>query len=364
MRTFKIRLYNSNRNRKIYESITIAWEIYNHCIALHRRYFRMYKKHLSKYDLMRHLTKLKRRKYPHWNKLNSQAIQDIADRIDRSYKAFFSHIKEGRSGKKSVPHFRKRNKYYSFTLKQTGYRFTGDNSVVLMGKRYRYFKSQEIVGKIKTVTVKKAPTGKYYLYVVTDAELSFIGTLTGKSVGIDFGLKDFLVLDDGTKIKSPEFLKRSLTDLRRLSRNFSLKKKDSHNREKAYLDLMRLHEKIANQRKDWFFQLATWFCKRYDIIGIEDLNLKGMQALWGRKVSDEAYGEFVQILDHVAKKHGKRVIKIDRFAPSTKICSECGTPVTLSLKDREWACPGCGMHHDRDVNAARNIKAMALKKAS
>lgn len=310
---------------------------------------------------MRHLTKLKNRKYLHWNSLNSQAIQDIAERIDRSYRAFFAHIKEGRSGKKSVPHFRKRNKYYSFTLKQSGYKFNDDNTVKLMGKRYRYFKSQEIVGKIKTVTVKKTPTGKYYLYVVTDAELPAIGTLTGKSVGIDFGLKDFLVLDDGTKIKSPEFLKQSLTDLRRLSRNFSLKEKDSHNREKAYFDLMRLHEKIANQRRDWFFQIATWFCQNYDIIGIEDLNLKRMQALWGRKVSDVAYGEFVQILAHVAKKHGKRVIKIDRFAPSTKICSKCGVAVSLSLKDREWTCPSCGTHHDRDVNAAKNIKAMALK---
>ena len=364
MRTFKIRLYDSKHNRKIDEYITIAWEIYNHCIALHRRYFRMYKKHLSKYDLMRHLTKLKRRKYPHWNNLNSQAIQDIADRIDCSYKAFFSHIKEGRSGRRTTPHFRRRSKYYSFTLKQTGYRFGADNTVVLMGRRYRYFKSQEIVGNIKTVTVKKVPTGKYFLYVVTDAEFPAVGTLTGKAVGIDFGLKDFLVLDDGRKIKSPEYLKQSLSDMRRLSRSFSLKEKGSRNSEKAYYRLVRLHEKIANQRRDWFFQLASWFCKNYDTIGIEDLNLKAMQMLWGRKVSDEAYGEFVQILTHVASKHGKKVIRVDRFSPSTKICSECGTTVSLSLRDREWTCPCCGIHHDRDVNAARNIKAIALKKAS
>ena len=361
MRTFKIRLYNSDHNKKIDESITIAWEIYNHCIALHRRYFRLYKKHLSKYGLMRHLTKLKKSKYPHWSNLNSQAIQDIADRIDHSYKAFFSHIKEGRGGKKSTPHFRKRDRYYSFTLKQTGYKFSDDNSVVLMGRKYKYFKSQEIVGNIKTVTVKKTPTGKYFLYVVTDANFQTSGTLTGKSVGIDFGLKDFLVLDDGTKIDSPEFLKQSLPELRRLSRNFSRKEKNSRNSKKAYLELVRLHEKVANQRRDWFFRLATWFCKNYDIIGIEDLNLKAMQMLWGRKISDVAYGEFVLILNHVARKHGKQVVKVDRFAPSTKVCSECGTIVTLSLKDREWICPSCGEHHDRDINAAKNIRNMALK---
>ena len=361
MRTFKIRLYNSDHNKKIDKSITIAWEIYNYCIALHRRYFRLYKKHLSKYDLMRHLTKLKKSKYPHWGNLNSQAIQDIADRIDRSYKAFFSHIKESRGGKKSIPHFCKRDRYYSFTLKQTGYKFGDDNSVVLMGRKYKYFKSQEIVGNIKTVTVKKTPTGKYFLYVVTDANFQTSGTLTGKSVGIDFGLKDFLVLDDGTKIDSPEFFKQSLAEIRRLSRNFSRKEKDSRNSKKAHLELVRLHEKVANQRRDWFFRLATWFCKNYDIIGIEDLNLKAMQMLWGRKISDVAYGEFVLILDHVARKHGKQVVKVDRFAPSTKVCSECGTIVTLSLKDREWICPSCGEHHDRDINAAKNIRTMALK---
>lgn len=268
-------------------------------------------------------------------------------------------MKKKRSGRKSPPHFCKKVKYKSFTLKQTGYAIDG-NTIYIMGRRYKFFRSREIEGSIKRVTIKQMPTGDWYLCITTDHEAKRNFARTGNSVGIDFGFKDFLVLSNGTKIQSPEWHKEALSELKRLSRNFSLKKEDSHNYKKAKRELTKLHEYIANQRKDWFFKLANRLCSKYDIICIEDLNLKGMQALWGRKESDLAYGEFVQILEYVAATGGKEIRKIDRWVPSTKTCSSCGGRVNLSLKDRSFVCPHCGGSHDRDINAAINIRNIAL----
>lgn len=358
MLTYRYKMYRSKNDKHLEAYNNIACEIWNHCIALERRYYRLFGRHINKHVLMKHLTKLKR-KYAHWKKLNSQAIQDVVERIDRSYKAFFDHVKQKKGGRKSPPHFRKRKDYKSFTLKQTGYVIDG-NTIYIMGRRYKFFKSRDIEGNIKTVTVKKMPTGEWYLCITTDHEAKRNYARTGNAVGMDFGFKDFLVLSDGTKIQSPEYLKQSLSELRRLSRNLSLKKEGSHNYRKAKRQLAKLYEHISSQRRDFFFKLANDLCRKYDVIGIEDLNLKGMQILWGRKESDLAYGEFISILEHVAGTSGKKVVKIDRWAPSTKTCSECGCHVELSLKDRSWTCPHCGAHHDRDVNAAINILNLAL----
>lgn len=359
MLTYRYKLYKSDNDKYLEVYNSIACEIWNHCIALERRYYRLTKKHISGNRLKTHITKLKKLpKYSHWKKLNSQAIQDVVERIDKSYKAFFDYVKR-KGGRKSPPHFCKRSKYKSFTLKQTGY-VINDNTVYIMGRRYKFFKSRDVDGKIKTVTVKKMPKGDWYLCIVTDHEAKRNFARTGNAVGMDFGFKDFLVLSDGTKIKSPEYLKQSLSELKRLSRNLSLKEKDSHNYEKAKRRLTKLHEHISSQRRDFFFKLANELCRKYDIIGIEDLNLKGMQAIWGRKESDLAYGEFVSILEYVAAASDKKVIKIGRWEPSTKTCSVCGCRVELSLKDRTWVCPHCGTVHDRDINAATNILNLAL----
>lgn len=359
MHTYRFKLYNSDKNKHIDQSIFAARDIYNHCIALHRRYYRLYGKHLPKNKLQKHIAKLRRRK-PLWQKLNSQAVQDVTDRIERSYKAFFDHVKQHRSGKKSPPHFKKAKDYHSFTLKQSGYKLGEGNVIYIHGKKYRYFKSRDIKGKVRTVTVKKMPTGDYYIFIVTDHVRTEKPTRTGKAVGIDFGLKMFLNFDDGTKIASPEYLKASLKKYKRLSRNYSLKKDGSNNKKKAYIELMKYYEKLCDQRKEFFFALANRLCKTYEFIAVEDLNLDGMKRLWGRKVSDLAYGEFVLILEYVASLYGVTVRKIDRFAPSSKACSDCGCRVKLSLNDREWTCPHCGAQHDRDINAAINIRKLAF----
>lgn len=360
MQTYQFRLYHSDKEKYLERHLDTACEIYNHCIALHWRYYRMFGKSLGAYQLKTHITKLKKTsRYANWKSLNSQAIQNIAERIDLSYKAFFSHMKEHRSGRKRPPHFRKRKDYASFTLKQTGYRIE-ENIIYLMGKRFKLHGWRPIEGKIKTVTVKKKPTGKWFVFVVTDRKPVRNYAKTGKAVGIDFGLKDFLVLSSGEKIQSPEYLKHSLSELRRKSRNYSLKVDGSKRKEKARKELVSLHEKVSRQRRDAFFKLANMLCKEYDILAIEDLNLDGMKRLWGRKVSDLSYAEFVGILSYVAETACKEVRKIGRWEVTTKRCHVCGTHHSLTLSERSWICPHCGAVHDRDVNAAINILNRAL----
>lgn len=173
---------------------------------------------------------------------------------------------------------------------------------------------------------------------------------------MDFGLKMYLTLSDGTRIENPQFLKSGLNQLRRKSRALSRCEKDSNHRCERRKDLERCHERIRNRRDDWQWKTCHELCRRYGTICIEDLSLLGMTRLWGRKVNDLAFGLFVQKLEHIASKYGTKVIKVDRFYPSSKTCSVCQyVNEHLSLRDRSWTCPSCGTSHDRDLNASVNI---------
>jgi len=177
-----------------------------------------------------------------------------------------------------------------------------------------------------------------------------------ESLAQDFGLKTFLTCSDGTKIESPQFLKQSLNAIKKANRQHSQKRKGSANRERARLNLVRKHEAVVNRRSDWFWKLAHELTDKFDVLCFETLNLKGMQRLWGRKISDIAFGEFLQILEWVAKKKGKEVVFIDRWYPSSKTCSHCGQVLKeLDLSVRQWRCPSCQKVNDRDENAAINI---------
>jgi putative transposase len=182
---------------------------------------------------------------------------------------------------------------------------------------------------------------------------------TGKIAGFDFGLKTFLTCSDGTTIESPQFLKQSLNSIAKASRHHSKKLKGSSNRERARKNLVRKYEDISNRRRDWFWKLAHELTNKFDVLCFETLNLKGMHRLWGRKISDLAFGEFIQILEWVAKKKKKRVVFIDQWYPSSKTCSGCGHVLeSLNLSIREWRCPSCGSVNGRDANASQNICAV------
>ena len=352
MKTYKFKLFQSKRNKHLHRSINAAGNIYNHCIALHKRYYRMFGKHLNKNKLMKHIAKL-RKKNEYWQLVGSQAVQDIVQRIDRAYQLFFKHHNQG----VRPPNFRKIIKDKSFTLKQAGYQFLDGNKLKIGKRIYKFWKSREIQGKIKTVTIKRNPLGELFIFVVTDYLDTQIITMTGKNAGFDFGLKTFLTCSNGTEIRAPLFLKQSLKELKLASRQHSRKKKGSSSREKARKNLVRVHEKITNRRTDWFWKLAHELTDKFDYLFWETLNLKGMQRLWGRKIGDLAFAEFLKILDFVAEKKNKTVSYIDQWYPSTKTCSECNHVLDkLPLDARYWVCPSCSTKHGRDKNASVNIQ--------
>ena len=349
----KFKLYQHKRNRYLKQEINIAANIYNHCIALHKRYYRMWGKHLNCAKLQSHIAKLRKRQ-SRWQRIGSQAVQDICQRIEKAYQLFFKHHKKG----VKPPGFKKARKYKSFTLKQAGYKFLGGNRIKIGNRVFQYWNSREIEGKIKTLTLKRTPLGELFMVVVVDSvdepETKFE---TGNIAGFDFGLKTFLTCSEGFKVESPLFFKQGLNAIRKTCKQLSRKQKGSKQREKTRKHLVRQYEKIANQRRDWVWKLAHELTNKFDVLYFETLNLKGMQRLWGRKIHDLALREFLSILEWVAQKKGKLVVYRDQWFPSSKMCSKCGHVLeSLDLKIREWRCPSCHALHDRDENAATNIK--------
>lgn len=361
----------SHEQQLLTEQLAVAAEIYNHCIKLHRRYYNIFDKFLGSAKLQAHLTKLKiLDKYSHWFNLGSQAIQDVAQRIDKAYKLFFQEKKNGNT-KIKPPGLKTSKSYKSFTLKQqkAGYEFLDDASkkrgIVQINKtNYKFIKHRQLEGEVKTLTIKRDSLGDWWFVASCEIEqypkkLS----LSGTTVGCDFGLPAFLTQSNGKAIHAPQIFKQYLTIIKELNRTRFSEDSSSEDVARATYQLARTYKCIDDKRRDWHFKLARRLVKKYDIICFETLDLESMKATWGRKVSDYGFAEFVRIICHMANKLGKRVICIDQYFPSTKKCSACGyiLPAALDLKIREWDCPDCGVHHQRDENAATNIHVEGLR---
>lgn len=347
--TYTYKLYRTKRTAKLDAMLREACFVWNHALALQKRYYSMYGKYIGATQMQKHFAKRIAR-----TRLHSQSVQEILQRIDLSYKRFFDHLS------RRPPKYRKTREFSSIVYKQGGFKLNGNVLVVNSIKQHFQFSfSRPYEGKIRQIRIKRSRLGEYYLYIVTDAvagPMSHRKSRKGASVGMDFGLKTYLTLSDGTRIENPLFLKSGLNELRRKSRALSRCEKGSNHRKACRMGLERCHERIHNRREDWQWKMCHELCRRYDTICIEDLNLRGMTRLWGRKVNDLAFGLFVRKLEHVASKYGTEVVKVDRFYPSSKTCSVCQyVNELLSLRDRSWTCPSCGASHDRDLNASVNI---------
>lgn len=370
-KSFQFKLFNNRKkHNRLDKELYVFCTIHNHCIALIRRHYKLFGKNPTKYTLQKHLKRLMDRgNKPQWRTLGySQGVQDVTDRIYKSYQSFFTWCKKRSGGKKSPPRFKAFRKYKSFTLKQASWKLDQEKNIVTIGKnQYRYNNSRNIEGEVKTVTVKRDNVGHWYVILSCDIGESYkpekIAPMTGKSAGFDFGLSCFLTSSANEQIKSPEFLKHSLEQLKSKSKQLSAKAKGSKNRFKARNGLSRLHKKISNQRQDFHFKLANDLIHKYDHLFFEDLNLDAMKRLWGRKVSDLGLYQLLQRIEFKAKEHSKILRKIDRFYPSSKTCSKCSRiKENLALKDRQFECQ-CGQQLDRDLNAAINILTVGASTA-
>ena len=343
------------------------WSIHVHIMRLQRRYYRMFGKNVSVSRLNAHVAKLKKRMKPHWKSLPSQVVQDVVLRYGKSQDAFFENIKDRKAGKTmrkvGRPRIQPRHKYNSMTFTQAGYTLQENRiKINCIDTWFSFHKHRDTKGVIKTITIKRDKCGDYWIcFSCENVDDSEPRSKTGKSAGFDYGNKTFLTSDKGNKIESPQFFKQSLQTLRSLNKALSRKVKGSNNWYRACRALARRHRKVARQRSDWQWKLATELCTAFDTVCFETLNLEGMKRLWGRKVSDHAFYQFLRILKQKCAKHGKTVVKIGQWTATTKPCSDCGYHnKDLSLSDRQWTCPACGSDHDRDVNAAINIKRAGL----
>ena len=369
MKTYLYKLYSKSKDGHLDNQIDRFGIVYNHCIALHRRYYKLTGKKIPCYTLLLHLTKLKHRiKWRDiFRDLPSQAVQNVAERIDKAYRLFFSNRK--RKSKCSPPRFKAVKKYSSYTLKQHGYKFSG-NRIRLNGVWYGFHKSRDWKGRIKTVTVKRDRCGDMWIAVVTDWTDSKEVPKSGKSVGYDFGMGTFLYASDGRDIEAPLFLKRAEKENLKVSRSVSRKVEGSNHYRQAVMRKARFQRRLANQRTDFQWKLADRLVREYDILCFEDLNLKGMsrqarkpgrkhgRKRFGRKIGEYGLASFLNKLTYKAKVCGKEVRQVSRWFPSSQLCNECGyqNKEVKDLKVTRWVCPKCGKEHDRNRNAAINIE--------
>ena len=361
MRTYKYKIGKQSNCVRLGNLLDDMWQVHEY---FHKWQRQRYKDGLpyANYEAMcLHVTDLKRTTHPHWNALPSQAIQEELRRIHLAYDRFFKKL-GGR------PKIKRKHKFKSFTLKQAGWTLK-DNRLTLNFRKwekgkwrhdkvaYTFHKHREFEGNIRRITIKRDNCGDYWLYIITGFVEPKPLPTTGKSVGADFGMKDaYLTLSTGEKIQHPQPLKSNLNKLRSLNKALSRKQKGSNGWWRCVRQIARLYRKISNQRKDFQWQLASELCKKFDTIVLETLNLEGMKRLWGRKVSDLSFYEFVEILKYKCQKHKRQFVQIGQWTATTKPCTDCGyRNENLSLSDRQWTCPECSSHHDRDINAAINI---------
>ncbi len=357
-KAYKYRLYRNNKmDGSIHHQINVAGMIWNHALALQKRYYKLTGKYISLHTMQKHIAKLRmcRFNYAYWQALGSQAAQEILERLDKAYQRFFK--KQG-----GLPRFKKVKKYKSFVLKQAGWDLLDAQEgkkyrkIRIDKKMYKFVYHRPLNGVIKTVTIKRDSAGRLWLCfsVIEKMEIPE-HTSTGKIGGFDFGLTNFLTTDEGKTIESPQYYKCDLPRLRAIQRRVSRKVKHSNNHKAGIWHINRRHIRIADKRLNFHFQLANALCDQYDVMVFEDLNLDAMKHLWGRKISDLGFAQFVKVLDWVAFKRGKRIIQISRWERTTGKCSHCGHTQKLELSDRVFECEGCGNTLGRDHNAAINI---------
>ncbi len=362
-KAYKYRLYpTKDQAELINKHIGSCRFVYNLALEVKNYAYSTQRINLRCFDLIGQLPELK--KECAWlYEVDSQALQQSVINLDNAFTQFFK-------GHSSFPKFK--NKYHSQSFRNPhGNKVEIKNGKLFQPKFTKYgikiIIDRKLKGEIKSTTISRAPTGKYFVSILTDNKLPLPKLKKIKednAIGVDLGVKSFIVTSNGLKIENQKHLQRNLSHLKYLNRQHSKKKKDGNNRKKTQLKLALCHEKITNKRNDFLHKLSTELVKSHDTLCFETLQIDNMvkNHKLAQAIQASGWGMFIKMCKYKAEWNGKNILQISSFQPSTKICSNCDYPNhTLTLADREWLCVNCNTLHDRDINAAINIKNYSLK---
>lgn len=365
-RAYKYKIKPTKKQqRQLLQAFGCARFIYNWGLDKKTKAWTNEHKSISYFELAKELTALKQTEEHKWLKnVPNECLQQSLRNLDNAYTQFFK-AKKGFPKFKSKKHSKDTAKYLAAVY------FNFDNWKVKIPKcgwvKLCENKSFDLSNsKIGTLTVSRDKCGDYWCSIVVEdnkPQKSKAKISEGTSVGIDLGIKDYAILSDGTKYSNPKYYENDRLKLKVLQQKFARTQKGSNRHQVMRLKVARQYRKITNSRIDFLHKLSTDLIKRYDTICLENLNVEGMMKNHNlaMAIQSASWSEFVRQLKYKAEWEGKNIVFIGRFEPSSKTCSKCGyVKRELTLKDREWVCPICGEHHDRDVNAAVNIKRFAL----
>jgi len=334
--------------------LELCRNIYNQSLDQRIKAYKEKKESISCYAQMTQLPEL-RKSSAEFKAVGSQVLQDVIQRLDKAYKSFFQRVKQG-NGKVGFPRFKSRNRYGSFTLKQAGWKLEGRYLYIKNIGRFKLFLSRPIEGNIKTVTIRRSSTNEWLVSFSCDNVPVKEVPASNQEIGIDVGIKHFLVDSQGNSVDNPKYFRQSEKLLKHRQRNLCRKKKGSNGRSDARLLVAKAHEKINNQRNDFLHKVANEYINNFQTVYIEDLNIRGMvkNRHLSKSIADSSWGMFFNFLSYKAEGADRKVIKVPPHNTS-QICSVCGKKVQKSLAVRIHDCPFCNTILDRDHNAALNI---------
>ena len=364
MKAYKYRLYPTKSQEELLaKHFGCSRFVYNLGLEMKNEHYQKEEKHLGWVDVVNRITKLKKEEETKWLKeVNSQSLQMSIRNLDAAFVGFFKK-------RAKFPRFKSRKNKQSFQCPQHC-NVDFKNGKFFLPKFREGIKAifhREFKGETGTCTVSKTPTGKYFVSItVKDGkeEPKKETPEKEKCLGIDLGIKDYLVDSNGERVENPRHLQKKLRKLRKEQRTLSRRKKGGNNRDKQRVKVARVHEKVTNTRNDFLHKLTHELAEKqgYNCVAMETLNIQGMMKnhRLARHIGDAAWGTFERFLEYKLNDRGKTLLKIGQFEPSSKLC-ECGHKNTdLKLSQREWECSHCGTVNDRDYLAARNIKRFAF----